>query len=183
MSMKLLIASDLHGASDCVEKLMKRVNIEKPDDILLLGDILYHGPRNGLPADYDTVKTADLLNEKADHIMAVRGNCDAEVDESLLNFSIEDDNMTLYIDGLCIFATHGHHYNTGYLPSLSSIDVLLHGHTHVPTYESIGKNKYYINPGSTSIPKGGSTNSYLILENRVWTWKTLDGETFKELVM
>lgn len=181
--MKLLIASDLHGAADCVEKLIKRIDIENPDQVLLLGDILYHGPRNGLPIDYDTKKTAELLNKKAEMIIAVRGNCDAEVDEQLLDFNIESDNMTLCIDGLNIFATHGHHYNTGHLPSLSSMDVLLHGHTHVPTYELIGKNKYYINPGSTSIPKGNSTNSHLVLENKAWTWKTLDGKVFDELKM
>lgn len=181
--MKLLIASDLHGSSSCVEKLMKRVDIEKPDEILLLGDLLYHGPRNDLPDTYDARKTAEFLNKKADKIIAVRGNCDAEADELLLDINIESSNMTLYVDGLSIFATHGHHYNTSHLPALSSIDVLLHGHTHVPTHELIGKNKYYINPGSTSIPKNGSENSYLILENRVWTWKTLDGKIFDELKM
>lgn len=181
--MKLLIASDLHGSLYCVEKLIKRINEEKPDEVLLLGDLLYHGPKNNLPEDYDTEKTAEILNSKSEIIVAVRGNCDAEVDEMLLNFNIESDNMILCIDGLNIFATHGHYYNTGNLPNLSSIDVLLHGHTHIPTYEIIGKNKYYINPGSTSIPKGGSINSYLVLENRIWTWKTLDGKIFDELKM
>lgn len=181
--MKLLIASDLHGASDCVEKLIKRMDVENPDQVLLLGDILYHGPRNNLPGDYDTQKTIKLLNSRADKIIAVRGNCDAEVDGMLLNFDLEQSSMTLFVDGLNIFATHGHHYNTGNLPGISSIDILLHGHTHIPTHELIEKNKYYINPGSTSIPKGGSTNSYLVFENRVWTWKTLDGKVFDELKM
>lgn len=181
--MKLLIASDIHGAANCAEKLIKRVDVEKPDKILFLGDILYHGPRNDLPNDYDTRKTSEILNRKADIIVAVRGNCDAEVDELMLDFNIESYNMTFCIDGLNIFATHGHHYNTANLPSLSSIDVLLHGHTHIPIYEKIDNNKYYINPGSTSIPKGGSQNSYLLLENKVWTWKTLNGEVFDELRM
>lgn len=181
--MKLLIASDLHGSAKYVGMLMKRVEKENPDKILLLGDILYHGPRNDLPNDYDTRKTAELLNEKADIIMAVRGNCDAKVDEMLLDFNIESEHMTLFIDGINIFATHGHFYNTGYLPSLSSIDVLLHGHTHIPTHQIINDNKYYINPGSVSIPKGGSTNSYLIFENRKWIWKDLDGNVYDELII
>lgn len=180
--MKILIASDIHGAANCAEKLINRIDIEKPDKVLLLGDILYHGPRNTIPNDYDTVKTAEFINKKSDIIVAVRGNCDAEVDELMLNFNIELYDMLFSIDGLNIFVTHGHHYNVGHLPSLSSIDVLLHGHTHVPTYELIEKNKYYINPGSVSIPKGGSTNSYLIFENRIWTWKTLDGKIFDELI-
>lgn len=181
--MKLLIASDIHGAANCAEKLINRIVIEKPDKVLLLGDILYHGPRNVVPNDYDTVKTAELINKKSDIIVAVRGNCDAEVDEMMLDFNIGLYDMFFNIDGLNIFATHGHHYNTSHLPSLMSVDVLLHGHTHIPTCELIGKNKYYINPGSTSIPKGDSTNSYLIFENRIWTWKTLNGEIFDEFKM
>ena len=178
--MKMLIASDLHGSTKCIKRLWDRVAIEKPDRIILLGDLLYHGPRNGLPEEYDTKEAIDLLNSKSDLITCIRGNCDSEVDAMVLDFMIEAPHMILSDSGLNIFATHGHLYNTGHLPPMMSIDVLLHGHTHVPAFEKIGDNKYYINPGSVSIPKGGSDHSYIMYENRKFTWKTLDGETYRE---
>ena len=178
--MKMLIASDLHGSSKCIKELWMRSDIEKPDRIILLGDLLYHGARNDLPEEYDTKLAIDLLNSKSDEITCVHGNCDSEVDEMVLDFIITAPHMILSDSGLNIFATHGHLYNTGHLPPMMSIDVLLHGHTHVPAFEKIGDNKYYINPGSVSIPKGGSDNSYMMYENRVFTWKTLDGDVFRE---
>ena len=123
--MRMLIASDLHGSSGCIKKLMDRVKAEKPDRIVLLGDILYHGPRNGLPEEYDTQEAARLLNEKAEIITAVRGNCDSEVDQMLLDFIIEAPHMILSADGLNVFVTHGHRYNCGSLPPMASIDILL----------------------------------------------------------
>lgn len=178
--MKLIIASDIHGGYKNVEKLLQRIDEYKPDKVVLLGDLLYHGPRNTLPEAYDTVKTADLLNLKKDLILAVRGNCDAEVDQYLLEFNIEAPHLILNVDGLSIFATHGHYYNKGHLPSISSFDVLLHGHTHIPICEEIGEKKYYINPGSLTIPKGDSTNSYMTYENKKFVWHSIDGETYKE---
>ena len=178
--MKMLIASDLHGSTKCIKELWKRVEIEEPDRIILLGDILYHGPRNGLPEEYDTRAAIDLLNSKSELITCVRGNCDSEVDAMVLDFMIEAPHMILSDSGINIFITHGHLYNTGHLPPMLSIDVLLHGHTHVPAFEKIGENKYYINPGSVSIPKGGSDYSYMMYENRKFTWKNLDGKIYRE---
>ena len=181
--MKMLIASDLHGSTMYIKKLWDRVSIEKPDRIILLGDLLYHGPRNGLPEEYDTKEAFDLLNSKAELITCVRGNCDSEVDEMVLDFLIEAPHMILSDSGLNIFITHGHYYNTGHLPPMVNIDVLMHGHTHVPACEEIGDGKYYMNPGSVSIPKGGSDHSYIMYENRKFVWKNLDGTEYmsKEL--
>ncbi len=176
--MKLLIASDLHGSSSCIKKLFERADIEKVDKIFLLGDLLYHGPRNGLPVEYDTKVAMDLYNERADMITSVRGNCDSEVDLMVLKISMEAPHMILSLDGINIFATHGHYYNTGHLPPMESIDILLHGHTHIPVCEEIAEGKYYMNPGSVSIPKGGSEHSYMIYENRKFIWKTLDGKEY-----
>ena len=178
--MKMLIASDLHGSTKCIKELWKRVETERPDRIILLGDLLYHGPRNGLPEEYDTQEAINLLNSKSELITCVRGNCDSEVDTMVLDFMVEVPHMILSDSGLNIFVTHGHLYNTGHLPPMMSIDVLLHGHTHVPTFEKIGDNKYYINPGSVSIPKGGSDYSYLMYENRKFTWKNLKGDIYRE---
>ena len=178
--MKMLIASDLHGSSKYIKKLWDRVDVERPDRIILLGDLLYHGPRNGLPEEYDTKIAIDLLNSKSELITCIRGNCDSEVDEMVLDFLITAPHMILSDSGLNIFITHGHYYNTGHLPPMMSIDVLLHGHTHIPAFEKITDNKYYMNPGSVSIPKGNSTNSYMMYENRTFTWKDIDGKTYME---
>ena len=179
----MLIASDLHGSTKCIKKLWDRVEIEKPDRIILLGDLLYHGPRNGLPEEYDTQIAIDLLNSKSDLITCIRGNCDSEVDAMVLDFLIEAPHMILSDSGLNIFITHGHFYNKDHLPPMVSIDVLMHGHTHVPAFEEIGDKKYYINPGSVSIPKGGSDYSYMMYENRKFTWKNLDGKVYREEII
>lgn len=178
--MKILIASDIHGSVACIKKLLKRIDVENPEQIILLGDLLYHGPRNDLPDVYDTEEAAKLLNQKSELITCVRGNCDSEADMTLLDFNIDIPHMILSADGINFFITHGHFYNTGYLPSVATFDVLLHGHTHVPAFEEISKGKYYINPGSVSIPKSGSIHSYILYENRKFEWKDLDGVVYKE---
>lgn len=178
--MKMLIASDIHGSTTCIKKLLNRIDEEKPYRVVFLGDILYHGPKNLLPDEYNTEKAAELLNTKANMILSVRGNCDSEVDQVLLDFNIEAPHLILSDDEISIFATHGHHYNMSHLPKIQSFNVLLHGHTHIPAFEKIQDGKYYINPGSVSIPKGGSDYSYLIYENRKWTFKTLDGKVYRE---
>ena len=178
--MKMMIMSDIHGSVACIEKMWERFNEDKPDRIILLGDLLYHGPRNALPSEYDTEKAAKLLNQHSDIITSVRGNCDSEVDQMLLDFIIESPHMILSDSGLNIFITHGHFYNTMNLPPMSNIDILMHGHTHIPAFEKIADNKYYINPGSISIPKGNSENSYILYENKKFTWKTIYGEIYKE---
>ena len=180
IEMKMMIASELHGSTACIKKLWKRYDEEKPDRIVLLGDLLYHGARNDLPEEYNTKEAIDLLNSKSEIITCVRGNCDSEVDAMVLDFMVEVPHMILSDSGLNIFITHGHHYNTGHLPPMNNIDIILHGHTHIPVCEEITKGKYYMNPGSVSIPKGGSDHSYMIYENRKFEWKNLDGKAYME---
>ena len=176
--MKLMIASDLHGSNYYVKKLMDRLQEENPDKLLLLGDLLYHGPRNALPEDYSCPDVAEQLNAIKDKIVAVRGNCDCEVDQMVLDFPIMADYALLEVNGLSLFATHGHLWSEAYPPRMTEGTVLLNGHFHVPACTPHG-NYLYINPGSTSIPKGGSVGSYLVLEGTTFTWKDMDGVAYK----
>ena len=173
--MKLLIASDIHGDFESAEIVINKFIEEKCDRILLLGDILYHGPRNDLPATYAPKKVITLLNEYKDKILTVRGNCDTEVDQMVLDFPILADYALLSLDGLTVFATHGHHHNTATPPSLAKGDILLHGHTHVLKCEKFGNENFYINPGSVALPKEGNPRTYMIYENRTFTIKAIDG--------
>ena len=175
--MKMLIASDIHGSAAACRQLLEACDREKPDRVLLLGDILYHGPRNDLPEEYDPKAVIAMLNGRKDSILCVRGNCDTEVDQMVLRFPILADYAWIAMDGCSIFATHGHVYNAENLPPLREGDILLHGHTHVPAWENHGRFRYY-NPGSVSIPKKGSSRSYMTLENGNFAWKTLEGETY-----
>lgn len=170
--MKILIASDIHGSARFSEILLKNINTENPDKILLLGDLLYHGPRNALPDDYDTKRTMEILNSLSGKITAVRGNCDSEVDQMVLNFPIMNSYEQLEFDGIKFFATHGHRYNPDNLPPFVEFDVLLNGHTHISALKNCG-DYYYANPGSISIPKGGTANSYMLYENGQLTIKNL----------
>ena len=145
------------------------------DRLILLGDLLYHGPRNDLPEGYAPKRVIELLNSVKASLLCVRGNCDTEVDQMVLDFPILADYAYLCADGLRIFATHGHKFNTNSLPPLSEGDVLLHGHTHVPTAESFGRGNLYVNPGSVSIPKEQSPKSYLLYENRTFAFYDLWG--------
>lgn len=175
--MKLLIASDIHGSAYYCEKLLDAWKKEQPDKLLLLGDILYHGPRNDLPKDYAPKKVISMLNGIKNEILCVRGNCEAQVDQMVLEFPVLADNCILYEAGHMIFATHGHVYNEKNVPPLKRGDILLHGHTHVP--KCTEHDHYtYINPGSVSIPKEDSAHSYLVLENGVFIWKTLEGVSY-----
>jgi len=180
--MKLMIASDLHGSSHFVTKLAERIEIEKPDKILLLGDLLYHGPRNDLPELYNTKVVAALLNERKNMLLCVRGNCDTEVDQMVLDFPILADYALVEVDGHTIFATHGHIYNCANLPPIGTGDILIHGHTHIPEHTSRG-DVLILNPGSVSIPKAGSCNSYMVYENHTFHWKNLDGEVYDTLAV
>lgn len=177
--MKLLIASDIHGSAHYCAQLMARIEAEKPDQVLLLGDLLYHGPRNALPEEYDCPKAYDMLNGIKDRIVAVRGNCDSEVDQMVLEFPIMADYALLEVDGVVLYATHGHLWNEMYLPPMREGTVLLNGHTHVPACTPHGS-YVYMNPGSVSIPKGGSRHSYMTLENGVFQWKDLEGAVYQE---
>ena len=174
--MKLLICSDIHGDLDSMQKIIKAYKDENADKILILGDLLYHGPRNDLPKTYAPKEVIKILNENKDIILSVRGNCDTEVDQMVLDFPILADYALLSLDGLTVFATHGHHHNTATPPPLKSRDILLHGHTHVLACEEFGNGCFYINPGSAALPKEGNPRSYIIYENRTFTTKTFDGE-------
>ena len=177
--MKLMIASDLHGSAFYTEKLMTAFRAEAPDKLLLLGDLLYHGPRNALPKDYDCMRTAGMLNAVKEQIVAVRGNCDCEVDQMVLEFPLLGDYALLEVNGLTLYATHGHLWDEKNPPPMAKGTVLLNGHFHVPVC-SPHEDFLYLNPGSTSIPKDGSVGSYLVLEGRTFTWKDMDGKAYRE---
>lgn len=172
--MKWFIASDIHGSKYYCDKMISAYRREKADKMLLLGDILYHGPRNDLPKDYEPKAVIEMLNSMKDDILCVRGNCDTEVDQMVLEFPILADYCILSEGNKMIFATHGHDYNEANLPPLHKGDVLLHGHTHVPKYTEY-ENYTYINPGSISIPKEESWHGYIIYEAGRFVWKDLDG--------
>lgn len=176
--MKILIASDIHGSYTYCRMLFDAVEREEADKILLLGDLLYHGPRNDLPDGYAPKEVISLLNTNKDKIFAVRGNCDTEVDQMVLDFPILADYCILTCGERIIYATHGHRYNPENPPKLNRGDILLNGHTHVTAFESRGE-YYYFNPGSVSIPKENTNRGYILMENNKFTWKTLDGEILK----
>ncbi len=161
--MKLVIASDIHGSAFWCEKLMDLIEKEQPDRIILLGDLLYHGPRNDLPRDYAPKKVIPMLSALKDKIIAVRGNCEAEVDQMVLPFPCLAEFSQLLLDGKTFYLTHGHHANPDNLPPLPAGSVFLFGHTHVKLDE-IHSGIRCLNPGSVSIPKDGS-HSCLIYEN------------------
>ena len=170
--MKLMIASDLHGSAYYVEKLIARFHEEQPERLLLLGDLLYHGPRNDLPRDYDTKKTAALLNALSPAPLCIRGNCDGEVDQMMLNFPILADFAACFADGRTLYLTHGHHREEA-AACVKSGDIVLYGHTHIPAAEK-ENGVWFVNPGSVSIPKGGSTASYLLWENGTVSWHSVE---------
>ena len=167
--MKLLICSDIHGDLESCEKALEAFEREGADKLLLLGDILYHGPRNDLPPTYAPKGVIALLNPMKSKIIAVRGNCDAEVDQMVLDFPIMADCARLELDGLSVLATHGHHYNTATPPPLAKGEIMLHGHTHIAKIEKFGNGNIAINPGSVSIPKDSTGGSYVIFDNGCFT--------------
>lgn len=180
---KYVIASDLHGSAEFVARLLNAFRREQGDGLLLLGDLLYHGPRNALPEDYDTQKAAPMLNAMADKIIAVRGNCDAEVDQMVLDFPMMGEYTILPVGQRKLFLTHGHRYNPIEPPKLAPGDVMLSGHTHVPASFRSEAGVWFLNPGSVSIPKNGSPHSYMTMEGDLFLWKTLDGEVYRELTL
>ncbi len=173
--MKYLIASDIHGSAYFCERMLEAYRRESAARLILLGDLLYHGPRNDLPRDYAPKRVIELLGAVRDEIFCVRGNCDTEVDQMVLDFPILADYALLEVGGHTVFVTHGHKYDLTSLPPLKTGDVLLHGHTHIPTCEE-KDGITYLNPGSVSIPKEGSPCSYMVLEGNTFTCKSLDGE-------
>ena len=179
--MKYMIASDIHGSAYYCKKMTEAFHREKADRLLLLGDLLYHGPRNDLPRDYAPKEVIAMLNELSRQIFCVRGNCEAEVDQMVLSFPVLADYCVIPAENRLIYATHGHQHNTQTPPPLQRGDILLHGHTHVPAWESFGEDNLYLNPGSVSIPKEQSAHGYMILEGNLACWKNLDGEVYHSL--
>ena len=177
--MRLMIASDIHGSAYYCRQLLEAYDREGTEKLLLLGDVLYHGPRNDLPKDYAPKEVIAMLNPRKEEILCVRGNCDTEVDQMVLEFPILADYGFLYEKGHMIFITHGHVFNEKNLPMLKKGDILLHGHTHVPVCRE-HEDYVYMNPGSVSIPKEGSAHSYMTYEDGVFLWKNLEGEVYQE---
>ena len=180
--MKWLIASDIHGSAYWCRRLLEKYAQEKADRLILLGDVLYHGPRNDLPDEYAPKKVIEMLNGMSDGILCVRGNCDTEVDQMVLKFPVLADYALLDLGERMIYMTHGHVYNENNLPPLREGDILLHGHTHVSKCVDHG-NYVYMNPGSVSIPKENTPHGYMTLENGKFLWKSLDGEKIKEYTL
>ena len=179
--MKWMIASDIHGSALFGRRLIERFYEAKADRLLLLGDLLYHGPRNDLPEGYAPKELIPLLSEIKDKLLCVRGNCDTEVDQMVLPFPILADYTVIPVGTHLLYATHGHHACENTPPPLCPGDLLLCGHTHVPGYRT-HKNFTYINPGSVSIPKEGSCRGYMTLEDRTFLWKRLEnGEIWLRL--
>lgn len=174
---KLLIASDIHGSAYWCRRLMERIEEEQPDRILLLGDLLYHGPRNDLPRDYAPKEVIPMLNSLKDRLLCVRGNCDTEVDQMVLNFPILADYALLLLGDTTVYATHGHHANESSPPPHCAGDVLLCGYTHVPAC-NYHKDFIYLNPGSVSIPKNDTPNSYMIWEDGNFSWKKVENGAY-----
>ena len=170
--MKLIIASDIHGSAYWCKKLMELVDREQPDKLVLLGDLLYHGPRNDLPRDYAPKEVIPMLSARKEMILAVRGNCEAEVDQMVLPFPCMSDFSQLHTDGKLLHLTHGHHQSPENLPPLPEGTIFLSGHTHIKRDEMIDGIRC-LNPGSVSIPKDGS-NSCLIYEDGEFTFRILE---------
>ena len=177
--MRIMFASDIHGDYDCACATLEKYRCEKAEKLILLGDILYHGPRNDLPAGYAPKKVIELLNGVKNELACVRGNCDTEVDQMVLEFPILADYMLMYDMGRCFFVTHGHKYNTSEPPMLKEGDLLIHGHTHVLAVTPFGEGNTYLNPGSVSLPKEGNPKSYMVYEDGRFEIKDFDGNVIK----
>lgn len=169
--MKILIASDIHGSAYWCEKLVEAFKRESADRLALLGDILYHGPRNPLPCDYAPAKVVELLTPLAQKITCVRGNCESEVDQMVLPFNCSSDYATMFVDGINIHLSHGHRA----APPMGKGDVYLTGHTHVPLNAVEGDGFIHLNPGSTSLPKEDSWNGYIIYDSNTFLFKDFEG--------
>jgi len=195
--MKIMVASDIHGSAFWCQKMVKAFEHEHADRLLLLGDILYHGPRNELPEKYSPKDVIAMLNPLKQYIFCVRGNCDSEVDQIVLEFPILADYCIVSLKNTIIYATHGHIFNKTNMPQIQTKDILLHGHTHIPAWENVcissdnHKNSLeylYINPGSVSIPKNGSSNSYIILDDTMQNngtifWKDFNDNIFHSVIL
>ncbi len=170
--MKLFVASDIHGSAYFCRRLLSAFEESGADCLVLLGDILYHGPRNDLPKDYAPKEVIALLSPWKEKILAVRGNCEAEVDQMVLPFPVLADYAVLFLGGKRVYLTHGHKYGPDNLPPLAEGDYLLFGHTHVP-FDEVRAGVRCLNPGSVSIPKEGSGHGYMLLTEEGYSFHTL----------
>ncbi len=173
--MKIMVASDIHGSAYWCGKMLEAYKSEKADRLLLLGDLLYHGPRNDLPREYAPKIVIEMLNGIKNDILCVRGNCEAEVDQMVLKFPVLAEYALINAEGAEMFMTHGHKFSEENLPPLKPKDILLCGHTHIPAC-NVHESYVYMNPGSVSIPKNGSENGYMTLENGRFLWKNFEGK-------
>lgn len=180
--MRILVASDLHGSASCCARLLEAFRRERAERLLLLGDILYHGPRNELPEGYAPKEVIAMLNALDSRILCVRGNCEAEVDQMVLRFPIVAE-AALLLKNRLVFASHGHVFHAGKLPPLQPGDLLLVGHTHVPAWEETPEGVLVCNPGSVSLPKEDTPQGYLLLTEEELVWKTLDGTAYHRLAL
>ncbi len=172
--MKYIVASDIHGSAYWCEQLLAAMQAEEADKLILLGDILYHGPRNDFPDDYSPKKVFAMLNAVKEKILCVRGNCDSEVDQMVLEFPILADYALLSVKSRSLFLTHGHLYNVENPPLLQKGDVLFNGHFHTPTAVEMENGAYYANCGSVALPKDGTPHSYLLLDGDTLYFKDLE---------
>ena len=172
--MKILICSDIHGDAECAKKTVDAFIDEGAERIIILGDILYHGPRNDLPGHYAPKEVIKLLNGIKDKITAICGNCDAEVDAMVLDFAINPGFIHTEFDGIPVMLTHGHKHNTEHPEELKKGEILLHGHTHVPKIEHFGDGNVYLNPGSVTLPKENNPRTYMIYSDGTFTVKDFD---------
>lgn len=178
--MKYMFASDIHGSAFYCRKLLAEYWRSGAERLILLGDLLYHGPRNDLPKEYAPKEVIAILNACKNEIICVRGNCEAEVDQMVLDFPVLADYAMLVLNGLTFFATHGHVFHEEQLPPLKAGDILVHGHTHIPRVAAIGEH-YLLNPGSVALPKGGNPATYGMLEDTVFRIYDFAGNMIKEL--
>ena len=180
--MKYVIASDIHGSAYYTNELLKAYEAEAANRLILLGDILYHGPRNPLPREYDPQRVCTMLNLYKDQILCIRGNCDSEVDQMVLEFPILAEHIWLDLGETTAFLSHGHVYNLENPPLVAKGTILMNGHFHIPSCINQG-GLTYMNPGSISLPKENSEHSYMVYENREFLWKNLQGEVFKRHII
>ena len=175
--MNIIIASDIHGSSYYCEKLLERYKEEKAEKLVLLGDVLYHGPRNDLPREYDPKKVIAMLNPLATEIFCVKGNCESDVDGMVLDFPVDVENALIFNGEKCLYLTHGHKIRN----DVAKINcILVNGHTHVPLCDE-SEGYLHINPGSVSIPKENSCHSYISFDGKTFLWKNVEnGEVYME---
>ncbi len=179
--MKFLIFSDLHGSLAAARRIAALAAQERPDAILLLGDILYHGPRNPFPAEYNPPAAADVLTPLKERILAVKGNCDSAVDEAVLPFPLASDMALVFAAGRRICMVHGHTLGPANLPPLSEGDMLLSGHTHIPDAQVSAEGILLCNPGSLALPKDNHPPTYGLLEKDAFSVLTDQGEVYLHL--